>query len=114
MGLFKDTWWIAVIGLLVVGAACGPEASPALDGTMTGGLNPPTNVQALSPTRAAPFLHWSAVTGAGGFNVLRDGVKLVSISETEFTDTTVLKSGTYVYTVKTWGGGSVSIPSVPV
>jgi uncharacterized membrane protein len=68
------------------------------------GLVPPTTVSiASSPTKNAPVLNWTAVTGADHYVIYRDGGSSpIGTSTTpSYTDSASLSDGTHTYTVTT-------------
>lgn len=79
-------------------------------------LPPPTGFQATSVQSYSVALGWSAVSGASGYNVYRNGVKLNAslLSGTTYTDTTVAPGTAYSYTVRQVTGGIESGDSTAV
>ncbi|HEU0026513.1 MAG TPA: carboxypeptidase regulatory-like domain-containing protein, partial [Ktedonobacterales bacterium] len=65
-----------------------PQAPPA-----------PTGLTAATPTASAPALSWNAVSVAASYNVYRDGQKIGNTTTTSFTDSALVLSGSYTYTV---------------
>jgi hypothetical protein len=65
-------------------------------------LPPPTGFQTTSVQAYSAAFSWSPVSGATGYNVYRNGVKLngAAIGGTSFTDSSAQPSTTYTYTVK--------------
>jgi hypothetical protein len=65
------------------------------------GLPAPTGFQATSVQSYSVGLAWNAVSGATGYNVYRNGVKLNGgpITGTSFTDTTAQPRTTYTYSI---------------
>lgn len=63
----------------------------------------PTNLSATALDGARVALSWTASTDndkVSGYTIFRDGVKLVTLTGTTYTDTTVSPNMTYVYTVQ--------------
>lgn len=64
----------------------------------------PTDLQQTMAVRLA----WSAVDGASGYNVYRDGTLLTSTTETTYIDLTAAENTEYVYAVSAVGTGGES------
>ena len=70
-----------------------------LDASGTGGLPAPADLAVAGTTDTTASLSWSSVSGAGSYNVYRDGGKVASVSGTSYTDTGLNTGTTYAYTV---------------
>jgi chitodextrinase len=87
---------------------------------ITAGFNPiaaPTGLQVTDTTDNSVSLSWSQVSGANGYNIYRNGVKVNSatVTGTTFTDNNLNSGSTYTYFVKalsTSGAESTSSDSV--
>lgn len=66
------------------------------------------------PGRGATSLTWGAVTGATGYQVLRDGVPVASPTGTTFADTALADARAYTYQVIAIGAGGSSPRSAAV
>ena len=53
-----------------------------------------------TPTHAAPSIHWSPLSGAIAYRVLRDGNRLAEVTTTSFIDSTPMSSGRHTYRVR--------------
>ncbi len=75
----------------------------------TGTLPAPTNVTTSGATSSSMVISWSAVTGAAGYNIYRNGTKTnaLAVSGTSFTDTNLAASTTYAWTVRAVDGNGV-------
>jgi hypothetical protein len=63
-------------------------------------------------TSAQPVIGWTAVAGASGYRVLRDGVQVGTTTGTGFTDSALTTGGTYAYRVVAVDeAGNASAPS---
>lgn len=100
-----DRWNLAAI-----------EVLPAV--TDTQAPTAPANVSAGTVTPAQVPLSWSASTddqGVTGYRIFRGASQVGDVPGTSFTDTTVLPSSTYTYTVKAYdGAGNLSAASEPL
>jgi poly(3-hydroxybutyrate) depolymerase len=82
-----------------------------------GTLPAPTGVSTSNATANSMTISWSAVSGAAGYNVYRDGNKAnaSAITTTSFDDTGLASGTTYSWTVRTLDGnaveGAVSAPA---
>jgi hypothetical protein len=87
---------------------------------VTAGFNPidaPTGLQVIATTDNSVSLLWNQVSGASGYNVYRNGVKVNSgiISGITFTDNNLNSGSTYIYTIKAVSlAGSESVASSSV
>jgi chitodextrinase len=76
----------------------------------------PANLNGASPVASAPKLTWDASTdnvGVTGYQVLRDGKQVASVTGTSYTDS-VSAQGTYTYTVRALdAAGNTSAVSAP-
>jgi chitodextrinase len=87
---------------------------------ITAGFNPiaaPTGLQVTGTTDNSVSLSWSQVSGANGYNIYRNGVKVNSatVTGTTFTDNNLNSGSTYTYFIKalsTSGAESTSSDSV--
>ncbi len=68
----------------------------------------PTGLTALSPTRTQPRLSWSAVAGATGYTVYRDGGSLGRVAGTSFSDGSLTADGRHRYSVSATDAAHVS------
>jgi poly(3-hydroxybutyrate) depolymerase len=82
-----------------------------------GTLPAPTGVSTSNATASSMTISWSAVSGATGYNVYRDGNKAnaSAITTTSFDDTGLASATTYSWTVRALDGnaveGAVSAPT---
>ena len=53
-----------------------------------------------TPTHAAPSIHWSPLSGAIAYRVVRDGNRLAEVTTTSFIDSTPMSSGRHTYRVR--------------
>lgn len=84
--------------------------------TFTVSLPSPTSFQATSVQSYSAAFSWAPVSGAAGYNVYRNGVKLniALITGTTFTDSTAAAGTAYSYTVRSVAsGGYESVDSTP-
>jgi hypothetical protein len=92
------------------------EVLPAVSDTQA--PSAPTGLTAGTVTSTKVPLSWTASTddqGVAGYRVFRGTTQVGEVAGTSFTDTTVVASTTYTYTVKAFdGGGNVSEASNPV
>jgi fibronectin type 3 domain-containing protein len=96
--------------------ALGNESAASAARTVVYDTTPPAvpgQPSAASPTNAKPALTWTAVTGATGYNVYRDGGLVgANVSSVAFTDSALGTDGSYAYTVTSLdGAGNESLPS---
>lgn len=77
------------------------------------GVAAPTGLQAGSVGSYSVALVWNAASGATGYNLYRDGVKLNAspLAATSYTDATAQPGATYTYTVRAIGEGGVESPA---
>ncbi|MGB8455797.1 MAG: hypothetical protein WCD89_26210 [Anaerocolumna sp.] len=64
----------------------------------------PTNLS-ISGTSLSVILSWDASSddvGVEGYKIYRDGVEIGTTTDTSYTDDTITKAGTYLYTVKAY------------
>ncbi len=64
----------------------------------------PTNLS-ISGTSLSVILSWDASSddiGVEGYKIYRDGVEIGTTTDTSYTDDTIRKAGTYIYTVKAY------------
>jgi poly(3-hydroxybutyrate) depolymerase len=71
---------------------------------------PPSGLTVGTRTASSIALSWSAASGATGYNVYRNGVKVnaATVTGTVYTDTGLAASTTYSYQASTVAGGSES------
>jgi len=77
-------------------------------------IDAPTGLEVIATTDNSVSLSWKPVSGASGYNVYRNGVKINSetITGTTFTDSNLNSGSTYTFTVKAISAaGSESIAS---
>jgi hypothetical protein len=78
---------------------------------------PPAPTAAAAVTGSPPELTWPASTDAGtgvtGYQVMRDGVRVATVTQTTFTDSTLSASGIYGYTVAAVDGVGNTPPPHP-
>ncbi len=77
-------------------------------------LNPPTNIKAAGISSSAIKLTWTAVSGASGYEVRRDGGAPVSVGGTEFIDNGLTAGKSYSYTVASVNDEGAGAESVAV
>lgn len=70
----------------------------------------PTNLSAISPTKVAPVLTWTAVSDASSYNIYRDGIVIGSSTSASYTDTPATE-GTHTYKVTAVKSNIESEPS---
>lgn len=96
----------AMVDRVSSGGGSGPGALPA-----------PANVATSSATSSSMVISWSAVTGAAGYNVYRNGTKsnALAFTATNYTDTGLAPATTYSWTVRAVDGngneGATSSPA---
>ena len=77
----------------------------------------PTNLSAIAASPSQINLSWSASTdniGVAGYQVFRNGAKIATSTGTSFSDTPLIPSTTYNYTVTAFdAAGNVSAQSLP-
>jgi poly(3-hydroxybutyrate) depolymerase len=81
-----------------------------------GGLPPPSGVGTSNATSSSMTISWGAVSGASGYNVYRQGVKVNAspVTGTSYFDTGLASGTTYSWTVTDLDSGGVeSAPSAP-
>jgi fibronectin type 3 domain-containing protein len=87
------------------GAGNVGAASPALNVVVdrTAPSQPPAPTAAAAVTGSAPQLSWPASsdagTGVASYQVMRDGARVATVTQTSFTDSALSASGVYSYTV---------------
>lgn len=83
--------------------------------TFTVAVPAPTGFASTSVQSYSVSLSWSATSGAAGYNIYRNGVKMNTgglITGTSYTDTTALPGTAYSYTVRSvTSGGAESVDS---
>ncbi len=79
-------------------------------------MPPPAGLTAGTPTASTVTLSWNAVSGATGYNVYRNGVKVTpaSLAAVSYTATGLSPSTTYAFAVSAVGNGGESALSAPV
>ncbi|MCP3805469.1 glycoside hydrolase family 18 protein [Allokutzneria sp. A3M-2-11 16] len=88
-----------------------------LDGASGGQPELPTIPSGLSSTGSSSntiSLAWSAVTGADGYSVYRDGAKVGDSTSTGYTDTGLKPSTTHTYAVAAYNGAGESARSATI
>jgi chitodextrinase len=101
-GLTSGTGYSYTVKATTASGGTG-AASVAVNATTTGTPPPlaaPTGLTVSSTTSSAVSLSWSAVSGATGYNVYRNGSKVnaSAITTTSYTNTGLAASTTYSYT----------------
>ena len=92
-------------GLLYVNAGTGAfEAGPEV------GVATPENFRLSSSTETTATLAWSAVDGATGYKLYRDGILIATLTDTSYTDT-IQTFTSYIYTLTAYNGNGESDPA---
>ena len=116
-GLPSGSTFVYQVTALDGGAQSAPSAT--VSGT-TGGppptLTPPTNLQASTITATSVTLTWSPVSGAAGYYIYRNSVKLNNnlVTSTTYTDTGLTSETTYTYYVVAANSNANSNPSTTI
>ena len=109
---YTDT--TAVIGTAysytIVATAGSASSSPSAAVTGTAIPAAPTGFVAVAGDTTAS-LTWTAVTGATGYQVFRNGTQIASPTTASYTDTGLVDGTVYTYTVRTVVGTAVSANS---
>jgi hypothetical protein len=71
----------------------------------------PQNLSVTSTTTSTVSLSWSSVSGAEGYEVLRNGNLVTSTGSTSYTDTGLAEGTSYSYTVRAYNQAGSSAPS---
>ncbi len=81
--------------------AAGNASDPSAAATVGHDVAPaaPTGLAGLTPTRTSPAFSWTAVDGATGYVVFRDGTEIARTDAVHYTDADATADGSYVYTV---------------
>ncbi|WP_143261808.1 chitinase, partial [Allokutzneria sp. NRRL B-24872] len=108
VGVFTHGWYgqpaYQVDDVVLDGASGGQPELPSV----------PSGLSATGSTGSTISLGWSAVTGADGYSVFRDGVKVGDASGTSFTDTGLRPSTTHTYAVAAYNGTGESARSATI
>ena len=92
-------------GLLYINAGTGTfEAGPEV------GVATPENFRLSSSTETTATLAWSAVDGATGYKLYRDGILIATLTDTSYTDT-IQTFTSYIYTLTAYNGNGESDPA---
>ncbi len=85
-------------------------------GTAPSALPPPNSVAASGATSSSMTLTWTAVNGATGYNVYRNGVKVnaVLVSASTYADQGLSAGTTYAWSIKSVDGSNAESVSSPM
>lgn len=70
-------------------------------------LTVPQNLKAEATSPVTVDVTWTAVAGADGYQIKRDGVVVADITDTKYTDSTAVAGTTYEYEVSARAGGTI-------
>ncbi|MGH8809644.1 MAG: extracellular catalytic domain type 2 short-chain-length polyhydroxyalkanoate depolymerase [Noviherbaspirillum sp.] len=117
-GLTSGTTYSYTVKAATSSGSTGAE-SAAVNGTTTGNPPPlatPTGLTVGTRTASSIALSWSAVSGATGYHVYRNGTKVTAspVAATSYTDTGLAASTTYSYAVSAFASGNESALSASV
>ncbi|RJF97563.1 fibronectin type III domain-containing protein [Noviherbaspirillum saxi] len=117
-GLLSGTSYTYTVKAVTSTGAAGPESDPVSAST-TGNPPPlatPTGLAVTATTASSASLSWSTSSGAAGYNVYRNGVKVTAspVAATSYTDSGLAASTTYSYAVSATSSGRESALSASV
>ena len=84
------------------------EINEIIDAAQGPGTGAPSNLIAQAISDTAVELSWTAVAGANEYRVFRDGVLIATVSDPNYTDTTVEEGVNYSYEVSAVTAGGVA------
>lgn len=119
-GLTNGTTYYYVVSAVNAGGESPDSSEVSATPAAPTAVEAPDNFRGL-PTSAEVALSWDAVAGVDSYTVKRsatiDGVYTnvqAGITDTSFTDTSIINGNSYYYVVTAVDGGSESSPSLPV
>jgi hypothetical protein len=99
------------------GASLGTTFYPLTQTSDTQSLTIPTNLTATTISSTQINLTWTASTdnvGVAGYNIYRNGTKVGTTTSTAYSDTGLMSSTTYTYTISAYDAvGNTSATSTP-